>query len=154
MDEMVFDRNETLVSIPDNSCNDTEEFIDINKLVSLQELSIGKRSFQGVSNFNIDQLNELKHIAIDDYSFTTSCNPNPHGSFNVSNCAELESIILGLFSFGHYYESFSLVNLPCLNYLKIGSIGSFSSNFFQLSFCVKGIVTLFAIGMINRFAQA
>ena len=154
MDDVTLDRNETLVSIPDNSCNDTEEFIDINKLVSLQELSIGKRSFQGVSNFNIDQLNELKHIAIDDYSFTTSCNPNPHGSFNVSNCAELESIILGLFSFGHYYESFSLVNLPCLNYLKIGSIGSFSANFFKLSFGVKGIVALFAIGMINRFAQA
>ena len=137
--EISIDGNEEIINIPDNSCNDTHVFIDINKMKVLKELIIGNNSFQGVEDFNIDNLNELTKISIDYHSFATSCNPNPHGSFNVSNCEKLESIQLGDFTFTHHSDSFTIRNLPSLRHLDIGKIGIYSLNFYWASFCVRGI---------------
>lgn len=143
--EIRLDEREEFIYIPDDSCNDTHVFIDINKMKVLKELIIGNNSFQGVCDFNIDNLNELIKISIDYHSFVTSCNPNPHGSFNVSNCEKLESIQLGAFTFTHHSDSFTLRNLPSLRYLDIGKIGIYSLNFYWTSFCVQGICLRYAM---------
>ena len=139
INEIVLDNNETKITIPDYSCNETNKFIDINKMSNIEELSIGEHSFKGVLNFNVHNLPKLKKISIGFYSFTTSCNPNPQGSFNVSNCEKLEKITLEPFTFSHYLDCFTLKDLPCLQYLRIGKIGSYSLNFYWASFCLKGI---------------
>ena len=105
----------------------------------LKELTIGKNSFQGVGDFDIHDLNELIEISIGYHSFVTSCNPNPHGSFNISNCKKLESMKLDSFTFAHHSGPFTIENLPSLRYLEIGKIGSYSLNFYWASFCVRGI---------------
>ena len=98
------------------------------------------------------KINELTKISIDYHSFATSCNPNPHGSFNISNCEKLESIQLGDFTFTHHSDSFTIRNLPSLRHLDIGKIGIYSLNFYWASFCVRGIC-LWCVTIWNRSTE-
>lgn len=136
--DLKLDYDESVINIPPNSCNDVDRFIDINKFTHLEKLIVGKDSFKGALTFHIDQLNELKEIHIFNRAFDTGCTNQIFGPFVVSNCSQLESIILEPFSFTHYVKSFSLENLPSLKYLQIGQIGSYSASFRVLSCCIKG----------------
>ena len=143
-------QNETVIDIPPNSCNDVDRFIDINTFTHVKKLIVGRDSFKGALEFRIDQLHELEEIHIFNRAFDTGCTNQIFGPFVISNCSRLESIILEPFSFAHYVKSFSLTNLPSLKHLQIGRIGSYSSNFYKLSFCIKGISKS---GISHRFAQ-
>ena len=118
---------------------------------------IGNNSFMNVNEFVIDGMNELKSLKIGNNSFThlRSSNEwnddianNPYRSFSVLNCIELKSIEIGKFSFSDYAGGFELRNLPKLSTIKIGEIGSDSSNFFYSSFEIKGIIDM--ILLMNR----
>ena len=149
-DDLKFDYTESVINIPPNSCNDADRFIDINKFTHLEKLIVGKDSFKGALEFHIDQLNELTEIHIFNRAFDTGCTNQIFGPFVISNCSQLESIILEPFSFTHYVKSFSLENLPSLKHLQIGRIGSYSSNFYNCSFCIKGFSRSI---VLHRFAQ-
>lgn len=149
-DDLKFDYTESEIDIPPNSCNDVDRFIDINKFTHLKELIVGRDSFKGALEFHIDQLNELKEIHIFNRAFDTGCTNQIFGPFVVSNCRQLESIILEPFSFTHYVKSFSLENLPSLKHLQIGRIGSYSASFRVLSFCIKGFCRS---SISHRFTQ-
>ena len=91
--------------------------------------------------FKIDGLNHLKSIKIGTNSFTKNKNSNGDDdsrSFSILNCNELKSIEIGRYSFSDYCGSFELINLPKLESIKIGEIGSDSSNFYYSSFEIKG----------------
>ena len=108
--------------------------------------------------FNIDGLNELKSLKIGSRSFSTiksakdwdfsKVKNDCSRSFSILNCAKLESIEIGLFSFSDYGGEFELFNLPKLSTIKIGWIGIDSRNFFSCSFVVKGIIDM--ILLMNR----
>ena len=110
-----------------------------------------------VNEFVIDGMNELKSLKIGNNSFThlrsndewdyDKAN-NPSRSFSILNCIELKSIEIGKFSFSDYAGGFELRNLPKLTTIKIGEIGSDSSNFFYSSFEIKGIIDM--ILLMNR----
>ena len=111
-------------------------------------LVIGDDCFENVELFNIDGLNYLKSIKIGMNSFThvksgkwddDKAN-NRNRSFSILNCAELESIEIGGYSFSDYAGSFELRNLPKLSTIKIGEIGSKSYNFWYSSFVIKSII--------------
>lgn len=129
--------HERTINVPSCSCNDTTEFLDLAKCPHCQHLSIGFASFERVSLLDIHDMLELETIRFEGRSFTTSVNPNPTGSFSISHCPKLRSIILGPFSFVHFNQKFSLIDLPELRELQIGSFEDYSSNFYQFSFCVK-----------------
>ena len=96
-----------------------------------------------MNKFVIDGLNELKSLKIGKNSFTKKKNSSGNDSsrsFSIFNCIELESIEIGKFSFSDYGGEFELINLPKLSTIKIGEIGSDSSNFCYSSFVIKGIV--------------
>ena len=94
--------------------------------------------------FNIDGLNKLKSLVIGDRSFRKNGNTNDESrSFIISNCDELKSIEIGEYSFSDYGGGFELLNLPKLESIKIGEIGSDSSNFYFSSFIVRGIVNVY-----------
>ena len=123
----------------------------------LEELIIGDDSFYSVNEFVIDGLNQLKSVKIGMNSFThfkssgswLNTDPNnPNRSFHILNCIELESIEIGEYSFFDYGGGFELVNLPKLSTIKIGEIGSDSSNFCYSSFVIKGIIDM--ILLMNR----
>ena len=113
----------------------------------LEELIIGDYSFYSVDTFMINGLNELKSLVIGSNSFTK--NKNNYGndesrSFSILNCIELESIEIGSYSFSDYGGEFELKNLPKLESIKIGEIGSESNNFYHCSFEIKGIIVYIA----------
>ena len=132
------DENEKEISLADNSFNDSEIFFDINHYRLLEHFTVGVYSCRNVSSFSIHDLNHLKSIKIGELSFTLSSGPILTRAFNISNCSELESIILHPNNFTDYAHSFTLFNLPSLKYLQIGEVGAYSTNFFKLSFSLKG----------------
>ena len=124
---------------------------DFSRFTLLEELIIGNNCFSNVVMFNIDGLNELKSLKIGKNSFTKKKNiyaNNINRSFQISNCDELESIEIGECSFSDYGGEFELRNLPKLSTIKIGEIGSYSSNFCNCSFVIKGIIDMILI--MNR----
>ena len=104
-----------------------------------------------MNEFNIDGLNHLKSLKIGMNSFTKGKNSGGNDSsrsFHILNCIELESIEIGHHSFSDYGGGFELKNLPKLSTIKIGEIGSDSSNFCYSSFVIKGIIDM--ILLMNR----
>ena len=138
------------ISISNNSCNDKEYTIfNFSRFSLLEELIIGYECFEYVNIFKIDGLNHLKSLKIGNNSFTLlksddkwdySKANNGNRSFHILNCDELKSIEIGSFSFSDYGGGFELVNLPKLESIKIGIIGTDSSNFFCSSFEINGII--------------
>ena len=147
--------NVTNLIISSNCCNELNS-LNLNKYRYLKSIEIGNDCFMNVGTFNIDGLNELKSLKIGMNSFThlkkgnwdkNKAN-NTNRSFCILNCIELESIEIGLCSFCDYGGGFELKNLPKLSTIKIGEIGSDSSNFYYSSFVIKGIIDM--ILLMNR----
>ena len=148
--------NVTNLIISSNSCNELKS-LNLNEYRYLKSIEIGNDCFENVELFNIDGLNELKSLKIGMNSFTHLKSGdkwdikkvnNRNRSFHILNCIELESIEIGSCSFSDYGGGFELKNLPKLSTIKIGEIGSDSSNFFYSSFVIKGIIDM--ILLMNR----
>ena len=140
----------TNLVISSNSCNDLNS-LNLNKYQYLKSIEIGNDCFENVNIFNINGLNELKSLKIGMNSFTKKKNnfgDDSSRSFHILNCIELESIEIGRYSFSDYGGGFELRNLPKLSIIKIGEIGSISSNFYWSSFVIKGIIDV--ILLMNR----
>ena len=130
------------IVIPDWACNDASyiEF-DFSRFTKLETLEIGDECFGSVELFRIDGLNRLKSITIGKNSFTKQKNDygdDSSKSFHILNCESLESIEIGEYSFGDYAGDFELKNLPKLQSIQIGTIGSRSFNFCDCSFVLQG----------------
>ena len=144
--------NVTNLIISSNSCNELEE-LNLNKYRYLKSIEIGNNCFENVDLFKIDGLNELNELKIGINSFThlksngewdnDSKANNPNRSFSILNCAKLESIEIGSYSFVDYGGGFELKNLPKLSTIKIGSY-----NFYFCSFVIKGNIDM--ILLMNR----
>ena len=141
----------TSLIVESNSCNDNQYSTFIpNDWIKL--IIIGNDCFENVNLFNIDGLNELKSLKIGEDSFTENrYGDDTSRSFRILNCIELESIEIGRYSFCDYAGEFELKNLPKLSTIKIGEIGSISSNFWSSSFVVKGIIDM--ILLMNRSSK-
>ena len=95
-----------------------------------------------MKTFQIDGLNRLKTIKIGNNSFTQKKNSygnDQSKSFHILNCESLESIQIGKYSFSDFAGEFELKNLPQLQSIQIGTIGSNSGNFWYSSFVIRGI---------------
>ena len=146
LNEMNMDVENLIIS--SNSCNELNS-LNLNEYRYLKSIEIGDDCFENVDLFKIDGLNELKSLKIGINSFTLlksndewdgNVANNRNRSFHILNCNELESIEIGPFSFCDYGGGFELKNLPKLSTIKIGEIGSRSSNFCFSSFVIKGII--------------
>ena len=95
-----------------------------------------------MQTFKIDGLNRLKIIKIGNNSFTQKKNGSGEDkskSFHILNCESLKSIQIGECSFNDFGGEFELKNLPQLQSIQIGTIGSSSRNFYGSSFVIRGI---------------
>ena len=131
----------TDLTVPRNSYNRLNE-IDINVFEWLRSIEIGDDCFGSVQTFKIDGLSRLKTIKIGINSFTQKKNDDGDDkskSFHILNCESLESIQIGQYSFSDFAGEFELKNLPQLQVIKIGTIGSDSYNFCYSSFMIRGI---------------
>ena len=95
-----------------------------------------------MKTFKIDGLNQLQTIKIGNNSFTQKKNSYGNDgskSFHILNCESLEFIQIGEYSFSDFAGEFELKNLPLLQSIQIGIIGSNSNNFYSSSFVIRGI---------------
>ena len=115
---------------------------DVSWLLNLESIEIGDDCFGSVKTFKIDGLNRLKTIKIGNNSFTQEknrCGYDKSKSFHILNCESLKSIEIGKYSFSDFGGEFELKNLPQLQSIQIGSIGSVSFNFYYNSFVIRSI---------------
>ena len=139
------------ISIPDWTCNDIDYTVfDFSRFTLVESIEIGDNCFASVKAFQIDGLSRLKSLKIGKNSFTQEKNSyrgNKSKSFHILNCESLESIQIGEYSFSDFggeFELFSdfggefeLKNLPQLQSIQIGTIGSNSCNFYSHSFVIR-----------------
>ena len=93
-----------------------------------------------MKTFIIDGLNRLRTIKIGSKSFSqNSYGTDKSKSFHILNCKSLEFIQIGERSFCNFGGEFELKNLPQLQSIQIGTIGSESWNFRYSSFVIGGI---------------
>ena len=143
----------TELVICSNSCNDLNA-LNLNKFKWLESIEIGDNCFESVQTMIIVGLNRLKSLKIGKNSFNklgisflSKRHPDEDWkkgsdqskSFHILNCESLESIQIGQYSFSDFGGDFELKNLPQLQSVQIGVIGSSSSNFYYSSFVIRGI---------------
>ena len=133
----------TSIIIPNWTCNDIAyTFFDFSRFAVVESIEIGNDCFASVKIFKIDGLNRLKTIKIGNNSFTQKKNSDGNDeskSFHILNCKSLESIEIGEYSFSDFGGEFELKNLPQLQSIQIGTIGSKSNNFYYSSFVIRSI---------------
>ena len=115
---------------------------DVSWFLNLESIEIGPDCFESVETFQIEGLNRLKTIKIGNNSFTKKKNGGGNDkskSFHILNCESLESIQIGEYSFSDFGGEFELKNLPQLQSIQIGIVGSDSRNFNNCSFVIRGI---------------
>ena len=119
-----------------------------------------------METFRVDGLNRLKTVKFGNNSFTqvkiilwdkdweeAHKGINESKSFHILNCESLESIQIGEYTFSDFGGEFELNNLPQLQSIQIGTIGSNSYNFFNSSFVIRGIELILNIVM-NRSSKS
>ena len=129
---------------------------DVSLFLNLESIEIGNKCFKSVQTFQIDGLNRLKSIKIGNNSFTHKTKKwgdYKSKSFHILNCESLKSIQIGAYSFIDYAGEFELKNLPQLQSIQIGTIGSYSGNYHHSSFVIRGIVLILIIVM-NRSSKS
>ena len=125
---------------------------DVSLFLNLESIEIGDECFGYVRTFQIDGLNRLKTIKIGNNSFTQEKNSygkNSSKSFHILNCESLESIEIGEYSFSDHAGDFELKNLPQLQSIQIGTIGTESNNFYHSSFVIRGTELILNIVIIR-----
>ena len=156
------DQSITSLIIPYFGCNDINNTINcfsINNTINcfsrftlVESIEISNECFSRVETFQIEGLNRLKSIKIGNNSFTQIKNGwgnDASKSFHILNCESLESIQIDRYSFSDFAGEFELSNLPQLQSIQIGVVGSWSHNFFWSSFVIRGIYMILNIVM-NR----
>ena len=147
-DIQLFSTSIRSVILANNSCNERDyTVLDFSRLSQVESIEIGDECFGSVKTFQIDGLNRLKSIKIGYNSFTQVKHSNWYWekannqskSFHILNCESLESIQIGEYSFSDFGGQFELKNLPQLQSIQIGTIGSDSYNFYYSSFVIRGI---------------
>ena len=130
----------TSVSIGDGSFKNSTS-LSLSNLVSFESLDIGNECFSNIGYFELDGLNALKSLRIGQNSFTLNKNDkgdNENRSFHITNCASIESIDIGKFSFSDYAGDFELKELNSLETIRIGTYNETSYNFYKAPFSLHG----------------
>ena len=130
-----------------HDCFGSVKTFNIVGLDYLKTIIIGDDCFESVMTFKMDRLNQLKTIKIGNYSCTQMVSymwdwdkaNNKSKSFYDMNCESLESIQIGVYSFSDFAGDCILQNLPQLQSIQIGTIGSWSGNFCCNSLVIRGI---------------
>ena len=133
----------TSLNIPNNQCNNASlTSFDLSAYKLLEEIEIGNENFFYSNEFFLDGLYELEKLIIGSNSFTQKKNSwgnDASKSFHILNCESLESIQIREYSFSDFGGEFELKNLPQLQSIHIGNIGSNSYNFYHCSFVIRSI---------------
>ena len=136
-------KTSTSLNIPNNKCNSPSMVsFDLSAYKLIERIEIGNENFYYSKVLILDGLIKLELFKIGSNSFTQKKNSygnDKSKSFHILNCESLKSIQIGERSFSDFGGDFELKNLPQLQSIQIGTIGSRSWNFYYSSFVIRGI---------------
>ena len=139
---------QTAFVVESNKYNEVRHF-QLNNKPYLKTIIIKNNCFAKARTFSINGLQSLTTLSIGSNSFTQHTNNygndiDKSKSFHILNCAKLESIEIGEYSFSDYGGQFELNNLPELQSLIIGSNSTDSYNFYSSSsFEIESIILIY-----------
>ena len=139
---------QTAFVVESNKYNEVRHF-QLNNKPYLKTIIIKNNCFAKARTFSINGLQSLTTLSIGSNSFTQHTNNygndiDKSKSFHILNCAKLESIEIGEYSFSDYGGQFELNGLPELQSLIIGSNSTNSYNFYSSSsFEIESIILIY-----------
>ena len=131
----------TTLTIGDEAFKQATAFT-MNILPSIETIDIGNDCFKSIANdVRFRGLPELISLRIGNSSFYNEDSPDVITKvFQMYNNSKLLSIEIGEYSFSNYANGFTLMKLPSLQNLIIGSIENESNNFMNVpSFSISRI---------------
>ena len=140
------DSDVSIVFVKSYSCNDPSlTVLNVSRLTSLQELSIGDYCFENVKELRLVGLSGLKRVAIGSNSFTKSKNgfgSDPNRRFQLKDCSALRELRVGRYSFSDYSVC-EIENVDALESIAMGELSSESFNFHSASLQLKSGIGAF-----------
>ena len=140
------DSDVSIVFVKSYSCNDASlTVLNVSRLTSLQELSIGDYCFENVKELRLVGLSGLKRMAIGSNSFTKSKNgfgSDPNRRFQLKDCSALTELRVGRYSFSDYSVC-EIENVNALEVIAMGELSSESFNFHSASLELKSGIGAF-----------
>ena len=134
------DSDVSIVFVKSYSCNDPSlTVLDVSRLTSLQELSIGDYCFENVKELRLVGLSGLKRVTIGSNSFTKSKNgfgSDPNRRFQLKDCSALTELRVGRYSFSDYSVC-EIENVDALEVIAMGELSSDSFIFHSASLELK-----------------
>ena len=123
----------TSLTIVDGSFQKVTSF-SMSSLSSIETIDIGNDCFSDVtSDVRLNHFPELISLRIGNSSFYNEDSPDVITKvFQMYNNSKLLSIEIGEYSFSNYANGFTLMKLPSLQSLIIGSIENESNNFMNV----------------------
>ena len=136
----------SIVFVKSYSCNDASlTVLNVSRLTSLQELSVGDYCFENVKELRLVGLSGLKRVAIGSNSFTKSKNgfgSDPNRRFQLKDCSALTELRVGRYSFSDYSVC-EIENVDALESIAMGELSSESFNFHSASLELKSGIGAF-----------
>ena len=140
------DSDVSIVFVKSYSCNDASlTVLNVSRLTSLQELSVGDYCFENVKELRLVGLSGLKRVAIGSNSFTKSKNgfgSDPNRRFQLKDCSALTELRVGRYSFSDYSVC-EIENVDALESIAMGELSSESFNFHSASLELKSGIGAF-----------
>ena len=140
------DSDVSIVFVKSYSCNDPSlTVLNVSRLTSLQELSVGDYCFENVKELRLVGLSGLKRVAIGSNSFTKSKNgfgSDPNRRFQLKDCSALTELRVGRYSFSDYSVC-EIENVDALESIAMGELSSESFNFHSASLELKSGIGAF-----------
>ena len=140
------DSDVSIVFVKSYSCNDASlTVLNVSRLTSLQELSVGDYCFENVKELRLVGLSGLKRVTIGSNSFTKSKNgfgSDPNRRFQLKDCSALTELRVGRYSFSDY-SSCEIENVDALESIAMGEVTSESFNFHSASLELKSGIGAF-----------
>ena len=140
------DSDVSIVFVKSYSCNDASlTVLNVSRLTSLQELSVGDYCFENVKELRLVGLSGLKRVTIGFNSFTKSKNgfgSDPNRRFQLKDCSALVELRVGRYSFSDYSVC-EIENVNALEVIAMGEVNSESFNFHSASLQLKSGIGAF-----------
>ena len=131
----------TTLTIGDQAFKNATSF-SMSSLNLIETIDIGNDCFKSIANdLRLNHFPELISLRIGNSSFYNETNNEAiNNVFQMYNNSKLLSIEIGEYSFSNYANGFTLMKLPSLQNLIIGSIENESNNFMNApSFSISSI---------------
>ena len=140
------DSDVSIVFVKSYSCNDASlTLLNVSRLTSLQELSVGDYCFENVKELRLVGLSGLKRVTIGSNSFTKSKNgfgSDPNRRFQLKDCSALTELRVGRYSFSDYSVC-EIENVDALESIAMGELSSESFIFHSASLELKSGIGAF-----------